>query len=363
MPSRRSNGEGSYYQYKRTGRWCGQIMVNGVRETFYADTKAEVVAQCQAYAAKARKQLPGPRSHGTFGAYLMQWFTMQAPTMPAGTQRTYRWAVQRVPDELASIPLAKLRRDHVQDAMRLVAEDLKPASLRVVRAVIHRSLSDAVDLGILQNNPSDRIRLIKADRAEAASWTLEEALGFLDVIGGHHWEALWWTVLSTGLRNGEVRALRWEDINLRTGAINVRRKLDEPARVVSQPKQHRIRTVVLDGPALESMRQHHVGTSGGYLFTKEAHQPLTGSNLRAEFYRLRILAEVSPIKFHSLRHTAITLMLQAGIPLHVVSKIAGHAHPSITTDIYAHVQTGDMAAAATTVSGVFAGRPERIREA
>ena len=203
-----------------------------------------------------------------------------------------------------------------------------------------------------------RLRVGKGETPEATAWDDEECQAFLEIANEHPWRAIWWITLSTGLRNGEARALRWEDVDRNSGAIRVRRKLDETARKSSQPKGRRLRTVVIRGAALRVI-QDMPSQRTGYLVTGDDGEPVTGTVMRQAFRELVAAAHVTEINFHGLRHTAITQMLLSGVPVHVVSKVAGHSSPAITSKVYAHVLNGDAERAAEAMAATLS----RVRRA
>lgn len=359
-----AKGGGTYYPYKRkgklTGRWCGQITVDNVTWTCYRDTKEACVAACQSWATAQRRRRPSPDTPMSYGEFLELWFDAIASDIEPSSLVTYRWAVTKLPAKLVATRLDQLPRRELQFAVTQISKTMSPSSARTVRAVINKSLNDAVDWEYIDHHAAHRLRLGKGETPEATAWTDDECQTFLDVADSHPWRVIWWITVSTGLRNSEARALRWEDINRTTGAIRVRRKLDEAARTVSQPKGRRLRTVSVRGQALRAI-QDDSGQRTGYVVSGDDGEPVTGDRIRDELSRLIAASGVTPINFHGLRHTAITQMLLSGVALHVVSKIAGHSSPTITAKVYAHVLNGDAERAAEAMAARLS-KPRRTSE-
>ena len=169
-------------------------------------------------------------------------------------------------------------------------------------------------------------------------------------------EALYVLAVTTGMRQGELLALRWEDVDLDEAVIRVRRTLtkDGTKLSVGEPKTARSRrSVKLTIGAVESLRAHlsrqlaeieHLGdryTDRELVFATEAGNLINPSNLRQRsFARLLKSAGLPHIRFHDLRHTCATLLLTRGVHPKYVQELLGHANIAITLDTYSHVIPG-----------------------
>lgn len=183
---------------------------------------------------------------------------------------------------------------------------------------------------------------------------------FFDAIAGHKWEALFTLALATGMRQGELLGLKWQDINFATGTLQVRRILTRvPSRtsprvfIEAEPKtQHSRRSITIASFAIESLQQHRQRQEETRLKADAFWQEhdyvfctLTGTHLRPnhvvdEFKKLLKKAELPDIRFHDLRHSAATLLLSLGVHPKVVQELLGHTQISMTMDIYSHVLPG-----------------------
>ena len=170
---------------------------------------------------------------------------------------------------------------------------------------------------------------------------------------GSPFEALYHLAVKTGMRQGELLGLKWSDIQWGSGRLYVRRQLQDvrgEGRIFQEPKTRSgRRTIQLGEGTLQTLREHlerqqlRKVASGqrwqenDLIFPSSIGTPLDPNNMRIDFNRVIERAGVPKVRFHDLRHTAASLMLNNGIPVIVVSKILGHSKPSITLDIYGHL--------------------------
>jgi len=220
-----------------------------------------------------------------------------------------------------------------------------------------------------------RPRIETHDRV-ASAWSAEEAGKFLAAIADDRLRAAWWLILTRGPRRGEVCGLRWEDVDLEAGRIRVvhTRVMVDRKAVVSDPKTSAgRRSLPLDAGLTAEFRAHRkrqredqlrageAWTESGYVFTDELGSPLLPQTLSRRFDALSAKAGVRRVRLHDGRHSAATMLLNDGTPVHIVSKLLGHSRASITLDVYAHaIESGGDAAGErlTTLLASHAGGDE-----
>jgi integrase len=166
----------------------------------------------------------------------------------------------------------------------------------------------------------------------------------------------------TGLRQGELLGLRWKDVDLDNGVVQVQQTLQSVAgmgTVIGIPKTPKSRRAVALSPDTinvfreQRRRQAEIRLKAGsayddlgYIFATPLGAPIDASNLRRAWRRIVATAGIGHVRFHDLRHTHASLMLLQGTHLKIVSERLGHASIAITADTYSHVQPGLQAAAA-----------------
>jgi integrase len=219
--------------------------------------------------------------------------------------------------------------------------------------------------------------------ARQHAWTADEARGFLAVARavGPQPAAFYALALDSGARKGELCGLRWCDVDLVAGKMRIVQQLVKPGPTpqFGPPKNGLPRTVSLAAETIALLQAHKrhqarikmanrtTYADHGLVFAKEwsevrrrgdcLGQPLQANNLgQREYARLIAAAGVRPIKFHGLRHTCATLLLQAGEPVHVVAERLGHKRTDITLDVYAHVLPDMQQGAARRLNALLYGR-------
>ena len=152
--------------------------------------------------------------------------------------------------------------------------------------------------------------------------------------------------LSTGLRRGELCALQWNDLNLKTGALQVERQVHRVRGelVVSPPKTKAgRRTVLLPAPVLHVMKEYRKTVYSRWMFPSSVKEdsPMDPAAVRKRLQTVLERADCKKPRFHDLRHTFAAASLEHGMDVKTLSTIIGHISSSTTLNIYAHV-TGEM---------------------
>jgi integrase len=314
-------------------------------------------------------------SNETVGEYLTRWLEETAATVKPSTIHTYAGVVARhlVPD-LGAIPLAKLSARDVQALYgRLLGRGLSPSSVRLAHAVLHRALDRAVALRLVVTNAADAAKQPRSMRPKVRTLSPDEARAFLRAALADDLAALWLLALHTQMRQGEMIALRWQDVDLARGTLTVRQTRTRDAmgkQTYGDPKSmHGRRTITLGAETVASLRAHHdrqafrrnadgdAWHDEDAVFDRGDGRPVAARTLHTRFKRVLVDAGVPGIRFHDLRHTGATLMIANGVPAKVVSERLGHANISITLGLYAHVQEGMQRDAADGLEAML--RPAR----
>jgi integrase len=183
---------------------------------------------------------------------------------------------------------------------------------------------------------------------------------------------LYYLAIHTGMRQSELIGLKWEDIDWSLGTIQVKRQVRNfkgASYLFLEPKSRSgTRTIIVAKSALELLNDHKreqeimISSAGenwhnlDLVFPSSVGTPMTASNIRRDFRKLLKASGLPKIRFHDLRHTAASLMLNHGIPVLIVSKRLSHSKPSITIDIYGHLIPSRQEEAAQLMDNLmFAG--------
>jgi integrase len=221
-------------------------------------------------------------------------------------------------------------------------------------------------------NVCDAVRPPKVQAKEMRALSPEEARQLLTGAVGDPLEALYILAVTVGLRQGELLGLKWQDVDLDAGRLQVRRSI---ARVnghgwlEQEPKSASSRrSVALTPLAVAALQRHRqrqlerrlkalAWEDNGFVFANEVGRPMTPQNLtKRSFHPLLERAGLPRMRFHDLRHTAATLLLAQGVHPKIVQEMLGHASISLTLDTYSHVTPSLQAEAAEKMQAIFSGR-------
>lgn len=241
---------------------------------------------------------------------------------------------------------------------------LSPRTVEFARAVLRRALQDAVLDRVIEVNPVVGTKRPRVLKPKHTTWTGAQARTFLEGLDeADRWAPLWTLALATGMRRGELMALRWTDVDLEAGVVHVERSVTQvnQQRVYVTPKNHERRDVTIDprsAAALRGWRKAQMAErlawgaayQGGedLLFTWEDGRPVLPDFATRTFGVLTTGLEVPRLKLHELRHTHATMLLRDGVPVHVVAKRLGHKDPSVTLNVYADAIPDDDGRAVET---------------
>ena len=220
--------------------------------------------------------------------------------------------------------------------------------------------------GLIPRNPVASVKSPRPRRSEIKPLDREQVRTLFEAASGHRLEALYTVAVTAGLREGELLALRWEDVDLEATVpvLQVRRILSEArsGRIFEAPKSGKGRSVRLTRKAAAALRAHRkrqleerMARAGlwqdqGLVFPSGVGTPLSARNLQRHFKALLERAGLpKSTRFHDLlRHTCATLLLRQGVHAKYVQELLGHADIRLTLNVYSHVlpDMGDAAAGA-----------------
>jgi len=384
---RRSPGEGGAYPYRTAAgeRWrfkCVVTRPDGTRQPVNRRgflTKADALrAMREALSASDKGGFADP-SRQPFAAYLTDWLEglpmRLAPSTVASYRKNIRLHIEPYP--IARLPLAQVtptRLDALYQALRKSGRQdgqgdaLKARTVLYIHTIISAALRDAVEAEMLPRNPAAKAHPPTAKQAQAPEmhpWSAEQLRAFLGWAREHSdLYAAWYVLAKTGMRRGELLALRWRDIDLDAGTIRVRRSVGvvktfgEPEEIDEGPTKTNTPRVIDVAPRTVAVLRAWKRARGAMALQLARDDALAFGNLEGEFRHpetfsktfvksvarcQRDLGEEAPprIRLHDLRHTCASILLSAGEPITTVSRMLGHKSVNITLGIYSHVLPGD----------------------
>jgi integrase len=343
-------------------------MAGRKRKTIYSKTRKDVAARLATALSDREGGLVFDAGTLTVEEYLERWLSdCVRDTVKASTYSSYKQLANKhaVPT-LGRIRLKTLTATHVRGLLREKLDaGLSPRTVQYVRFVLRKALDQAVADNLIPRNPVAGVKSPQVRREEIRPLSPEQARLFLRTAAetSDRLEALYVVAIHCGLRQGELLALKWEDLDLEAGTLQVRRSLsgsNDGHPVFTTPKTSKSRRQVrLTAGATETLKRHRrrqleerlriVGLwrDNDLVFTAETGTPLDRHNLcQRSFKPLLEKAGLSGIRFHDLRHTCATLLLTKGVHPKIVQELLGHSTIAITLDTYSHVLPGMGDAAA-----------------
>jgi integrase len=345
--------------------------------------EAAAAALREALVATRRGEWIEPSKQPT-GEYLETW--LAGLRVAPSTLASYRKNVRlHMTPYIGALPLASLTPARIAALYRTLetsgradhrqGEGLSARTVRYVATILRAALAEAVAAGMLARNPADPERAKPPTAKEARApemhpWSAAQLTAFLVWSAkGSQLHPAWWMLAMTGMRRGELLALRWRDLDLEAGTASVRRSVGvvrvkgQGATIAEGPtKSGRPRVIDLDPATITLLRAHRrergamalqLARDGAVVFGDHEgrhRHPERFSRMFSETLArcAKQLGDTAPpvIRLHDLRHTHATLMLAKGEPVKVVSERLGHASPTVTLSVYAHVLPGDQRAAA-----------------
>ncbi|MFE2409607.1 tyrosine-type recombinase/integrase [Kitasatospora sp. NPDC059408] len=395
-PSRRSraNGDGTVYQ-RKDGRWeaAGYVLAPGdtrKRVRVYGITRKEALAKLTEKIATSNRGVPVVSAQGSVAAYLTYWLENVAIHQLRETTHTRYTACvnQYLIPGLGKKKLAKLAAKDVRtwlNGLRTVCQCcargidarrkpnaqagrrprccaigkccrkyLSPLTLAYIHSVLKSALEHAVREEEIPRNVARNVRTGTPRPRRFNPLTSDEAQHFLAAAQGHRLHALFELALRTGLRKGELLGLRWEDLDLDAGTASIRRTLQRtrtgglttlPTKTISSERR-----IALPAACVASLRAHRdrqacekqqagaEWVDSGLVFTRLDGHPIEPATLTRHFNALLRRSSLRAIRFHDLRHSTATLLLEQGVELVVIKELLGPAHIGVTATVYAHVR-------------------------
>jgi integrase len=228
---KRGNGEGSITRRKNRS-WSVQYVVYTAegrkRKTLYGNTRAEVAAKLTKAVADREGGLLFDAGSLTVGEYLDRWLTDSVKdTVRLTTYQGYeRICRLHIKPSLGRIRLKDLTVVHVRRLYRERLEaGLAPRMVQLVHVTLHKALKQAVADGLIPRNATEAVKAPRPEKKEIRPLSPEQARTLLEALKGDRLEALYVLATTTGMRQGELLGLKWEDIDLGAGTLQVRRTL------------------------------------------------------------------------------------------------------------------------------------------
>ena len=367
---RRGRSEGSIFQ-RGDGLWTASISLGygdtgkRRRRHVYGRSKGEVQEKLRRLHDDAVTGRLTDAPALAVKEWLTRWLETCKTRIAPKTHLRYEQLVRlRINPHLGGAKLAKLLPMHVQQFYTALERDgVTPRGVQMAGIVLGKALRDAVRLRLIVSNPAADVAKPRPRKREMRVYDQQQARALLTAASGDRWHTLFVLALDTGMRQGELFGLLWQDVDFGAGCLTVQRSLEEinGKHRLKEPKSGKGRRIELSGFALEALQEHrksmladgHYKSDGPVFCAPEGGFIVKGNFTQRVYWPLQVKAKLPRIRFHDLRHTAATLMLSADVNVKVVSERLGHASVQITLDTYSHVLPSMQAVAAQRMDEFF----------
>lgn len=318
------------------------------------------------------------RDRRTVGQWLDQWVLENAKLrVSAKTLERYQSIITTgLKPQLENIRLRDLKPAHIQAAYTKWLKPVKEGGFGLseqtvvhYHRLLHRALGQAVRFGLVMQNVAVNVDPPKVRRYVAKTLSTQQAASVLEQMASSPLYLPTVLALGTGMRRGEILALRWSDVDLGARRIHVRRSVEqtgswkEPSLAFKSPKSGKTRTLSISTDVVQALSRHQSAqkslraafgpewnTEQLVVCTPEGAtwRPDSLSDQFRDFLAYRRLPK---IRFHDLRHTHATWLLEANVPPKVVSDRLGHSTITLTADRYQHSTPSTDALAVAAIEG------------
>jgi len=350
-----------------------------IQRSVYAATQKEVRQKlAQAVAAIDSGTYTAP-SKMTVGQWLDIWQRDYLGGVKPLTVQTYDKNVRvHIKPALGAIRLDALNAHTVQGFVNDLGQPhgdkpgLSPKTVRNAHGVLHKALQQAVRLGYIRFNPADACELPRMERKEIKPLDDEAMNAFIKAVQGHRFEAIYLTMLFTGMRRGEACGLIWDCVDLERGTIRIDRQLQNvPGKpgefLLASTKNGKGRTITAAASVVKLLKKHRtqqiearlkagpLWQDRGFVFCNEVGDHLAPSTVYHEYKRIVAAIGLPEARLHDLRHSYAVASLRAGDDVKTVQGNLGHHTAAFTLDVYGHVTEEMKQASAARMEAFIKG--------
>ncbi len=351
----RSHGEGTISQ-RKDGRWQAQISLGGgKRRTYYGKTKAEVREKLRVAVNEQKQGKLALSSNQTVKQFLEDWLeNFHKSGIGYNSYDIYQSIIKN--HVIPAFGYTKLEKLTSRQIDMFYSEKLRNGyaaeTVRAMHRMLHKAFGDAVRWKVVSHNVFDDVKAPKAEESEKQILTEQQAKKLLEVARGHKLEAMLTLAVATGMRQGELLGLKWDDIDFEKRIISIRRTayrvtgkgivVDDPKTAVSKAKIM-IPQFVVDALVLHKARQEDIKLGSGdkwhengLVFCNHFGKFWAAQHVGKLFKDLLREAKLPDMRFHDLRHSAATILLGMGIHPKLVQSLLRHSNIAQTMK-YSHI--------------------------
>jgi len=341
---RRANNTGSICIEKSTGKFRAALSLNGKRVVKRFNTEEDARRWITITQADFYKGSFIDPSTVTFEEYANQFLELYCSDVRPTSYAIYcHWISKLQP--IYNIKLQKLSTIQLQQCINRI--DASNNTKAKVCNFVRRMLKKAVEMEMVQKNVAEAVEPPKREKSKVEIFTDEEINTILETAknrkGTRNYYLFILTAVLTGMRIGEILGLQYKDI--KDGAIEINSAIAQlySKIVETGPKTDAGNRIVTVPQQLTKMLLRHESTNalpGAYIFRTKTGKPWNQTNVEQDWILLLQRAGIPHKKFHTLRHTHASKLIEQGVSIIDISHRLGHSNPNITVGIYGHIVPG-----------------------
>jgi integrase len=357
MSKRRTSGEGTVFKDPR-GYWIAEFTTpDGTKKRKASKLQNVVVEWLSTSLNQVRSGTYVKDDHLTVSDFFIRFMKDTASvTYRPKTIDGYRWALElHLLPEIGDIPLTQLKSSHLQALYRKKLESgLSKSSVVKLHNIVKRILNQAVKFGLLVRNPADAAQPPKPDDKPLQTLGEAQFKALLEGVRDHPYYPIYCVAIGCGLREGEILGLRKQDVLLDQGLLRVEQVISQVRgkTFFGYPKSDSSKRTVGLPDFVSNALQKVWENANPLLFHTRNNTPISPRNLLRHFHLTLKRLGIPRVRFHSLRHTFVTLLLARNIPPKDIQAIAGHSSFQITYNTYGHLIPGYQEQAARKLDGL-----------
>ena len=361
-----------------TAWWVAVLSLPGSmrrrRVTRYATTQTEARKKLTDLHREFDEEQSISTANSSLADFLTDWLhNFAKPKVRPRTFISYEEIVRlHIIPEIGRLRVKQLESEHVEALMaRKLESGLSPRRVEMIRAVLRRALNIALRRNLVVRNVAALAESLRQECRELQIWDEGQAARFLLGAKADPNVLLYETALHTGMRQGELLGVQWNDVDLDQRKLSVNRSLQRVTGqgLVALPlkTERSKRTIRISNSVATKLREHRTdqleaqlraGSSWrntGYIFTTPTGTPLDGRNVTRRFQRLAAKLMLPSARFHDLRHMSASFLLAHGVSVVLVARRLGHTNASTTLRFYAHATDEEDQAAAKILDAAVSG--------
>lgn len=318
-----------------------------VKKVFYGSGINEANQKAEDYMNKLKNGLENSLLNITVGELMKKWlFSTKRVAVKPATFVTYEsnYRLYINPSDFSTQAISTIKKIHIQDFYNELFKTKSTEKIKAIHKLLHSFFEYAVDDGYIAKNPCHKViiprnNLEKTEKKIIPVFTAFELKQIKKAFRGNRYELLVNTAINTGMREGELCALRWKNVNLEKGYIHVDESIKTVA-VFDEDGKKEIKTLLLDPKTENSIRDIYLPDEllnclkqaphvSEYVFS-DNNEPVSHKSLYNQWTRVLKKNNIQYKKFHALRHTYASILLSNGADLKSVQDLMGHYDIKIT---------------------------------